>query len=202
MRKKAAKRGSTLAQLCVRAAPLARIFAVIAPLALGACVETTADLAPDPDAYHPFVLRDGANLAGASVAIVSVEGAPADVAAHFVDQLKQDAAARDIALTDAAKARYLVRGYLSASLTEDGASVEYVWDVFTADKHRAQRLTDVIAVKGAGDDPWALAGEAALTSVAAKSADDLAAYLSSTPEATPVAAAQPGAMALNDAQPQ
>jgi hypothetical protein len=46
----------------------------------------------------------------------------------------------------------------------------------------------VIAVKGSGDDPWALAGDAALTSVAAKSADDLAAYLSNTPEAAAVAA--------------
>ena len=47
----------------------------------------------------------------------------------------------------------------------------------------------MIAVKGAGDDPWALAGEAALTSVAAKSADDLAAFLSNTPEAAAHAAA-------------
>jgi hypothetical protein len=203
MTKKAAKRGSTRAHVAMRAAPLARLCAVIAPLALGGCLEATADLAPDPDAHQQFVLRDGANLAGASVAIVSVEGAPPGAAARFVDQLKQDAAARDIALTDAAKARYLVRGYLSASLSEDGASIEYVWDVFTADKHRAQRLNDVISVKGSGDDPWALAGEAALSSVAAKSADDLAAYLSSTPEATPVAAAAPpGAMALNDARPQ
>ena len=82
-----------------------------------------------------------------------------------------------------------MRGYLSASPTEDGAEIEYVWDVFTADKQRVQRLNDVIEVKGAGDDPWALAGEAALTSVAAKSADDLAAFLSNTPEAAPAAAA-------------
>ncbi len=69
-----------------------------------------------------------------------------------------------------------MRGYLSASLDEDGAAIEYVWDVFDPDKRRAQRLNDVIAVKGSGDDPWALAGQAALDSVAAKSADDLAAY--------------------------
>ncbi len=83
-----------------------------------------------------------------------------------------------------------MRGYLSATPTEDGAEIEYVWDVFAADKQRAQRLNDVIEVKGAGDDPWALAGEAALTSVAAKSADDLAAFLSNTPEAEPAAAAR------------
>jgi hypothetical protein len=202
MAEMAAKRGSARARLSVRVAPLARLCAVIAPLALAACVEATADIAPDPDSHHQFAFRDGANLAGASVAIVSVEGAPPGVAARFVDELKQDAEARDIALTDAAKARYLVRGYLSASLSEDGASIEYVWDVFTADKRRAQRLNDVITVKGSGDDPWTLAGEGALTSVAERSADDLAAYLSDTPEATPVAAAQPGPMALNDAPPR
>ena len=60
-------------------------------------------------------------------------------------------------------------------------------------KQRVQRLSDVIEVKGAGDDPWALAGEAVLTSVAAKSADDLAAFLSNTPEAAPAAAAAPPA---------
>ncbi len=37
--------------------------------------------------------------------------------------------------------------------------------------------------------PWALAGEAVLASVAAKSADDLAAFFSNTPEAAPAAAA-------------
>ena len=50
-------------------------------------------------------------------------------------------------------------------------------------KQRVQRLSDVIEVKGEGDDPWALAGEAVLTSVAAESAGDLAAFLSNTPEA-------------------
>ena len=47
-----------------------------------------------------------------------------------------------------AKARYLVRGYLTASPIEGGAEVDVVWDVFTPDKKRAQRLSDAIAVKG------------------------------------------------------
>jgi hypothetical protein len=160
-------------------------------LALGGCVEVAADLAPSVDAHRQFVRRDGVSLEQASVAIVSVDGAPDAIAASFSQTLAREAQARDIVVVDEAKARYLVRGYLSADLTEDGASIEYVWDVFTADKRRAQRLNDVIAVKGTGDDPWALAGEAALKSVAAKSADDLAAYLSNTPEAVAVAAGAP-----------
>ena len=181
---------------------LALLVALTAPLALGGCVavEATADVAPDAAASREFALREGANLAQASLAIVSVEGAPPAIAADFDRRLAGAARARQLAVVDAVKARYLVRGYLSASPTEDGAEIEYVWDVFTADKRRAQRLNDVIAVKGSGDDPWALAGQAALNSVAAKSADDLAAYLSYTPEATPVAAAAPAsAVALNTA---
>ena len=78
-----------------------------------------------------------------------------------------------------------MRGYLSASPVKDGAAVDFVWDVFTPDKQRAQRLTDTIVVRGSGDDPWAMVTPAALDSIAAKSADDLAAYLSNTPEAAP-----------------
>ena len=169
-------------------AALARLCVVAAPLALCGCVEVAADLAPSAEAHHQIARREGVSLAQASVAVVSVEGAPGAISASFSQALEREARARDIVVVDAASARYLVRGYLSASLTADGASIEYVWDVFTADKQRAQRLSDVIAVKGSGDDPWALAGDAALTSVAAKSADDLAAYLSNTPEAAAVAA--------------
>jgi len=187
-----------------RKATLALLVALTAPLALGACVavETAAEIAPDDAASRQFALRQGANLAQASLAIVSVEGAPPAIGADFDRRLDAAARSRDIAVVDAAKARYLVRGYLSASPTEDGAEIEYVWDVFAADKQRVQRLNDVIAVKGAGDDPWALAGEAVLTSVAARSADDLAAFLSNTPEAAPAAAAaaSPAETALGYAQ--
>ena len=172
-------------------AALARLCILAAPLALCGCLEAAADLAPSVEAHHQIARREGVNLAQASVAIVSLEGAPAAISARFSQILEREARARDVELVDAASARYLARGYLSAALTEDGASIEYVFDVFTADKRRAQRLNDVIAVKGTGDDPWALAGEAALKSVAAKSADDLAAYLSNTPEAVAVAAGAP-----------
>jgi hypothetical protein len=128
------------------------------------------------------------SLAPATVAIVSVQGAPETVAESFSQELTRDAKAREIVLVDPRKAHYLVRGYLSATATADGATLEYVWDVFGPDKQREQRLNDVISVKGTGDDPWTIAGASALSSVAAKSADDLAAFLSNTPEAKPIPA--------------
>jgi hypothetical protein len=103
--------------------------------------------------------------------------------------IDEAAAARRIAVASPAKARYLVRGYVTASLIEGGAEVDIVWDVFTPDKKRTQRLSDAIAVKGSGDDAWAMIDDSALNSVAAKCAEDLAAYLSNTPEAAPTSAA-------------
>ena len=183
--RKARKRRVVAAAFCL----------IVGPLALGGCVDNAADLAPDAEAHHQFARREGVSIAQASVAIVSVEGAPASVAADFRQALDRETRARDIAVVEAAKARYLVRGYLSAEPTADGAAIEYVWDVFTADKQRAQRLTDVIAVRGSADDPWALASGAALASVAAKSADDLAAFLSNTPDAVSAAPAESAAAA-------
>ena len=42
---------------------------------------------------------------------------------------------------------------------------------------------------GSGDDPWAMVSQATLDSIAGRCADDLAAYLSNTPEAAPGGAA-------------
>ena len=124
-----------------------------------------------------------------TVAIASVDGPPADLSTRFRQSFDAAAAARRIAVAAPAKAHYLVRGYLTASPIEGGAEIDVVWDVFTPNKQRAQRLTDAIAVKGTGDDAWAMIDDAALNSVAAKCADDLAAYLSNTPEAAPASAA-------------
>jgi hypothetical protein len=168
---------------------LAPACALGVALALGGCVEAASDAAAPGLAHRQIERREGVSLAPATVAIVSVAGAPDAVAASFLQELGRDARAREIVLVEPRKARYLVRGYLSATATADGATLEYVWDVFGPDKLRAQRLNDVISVKGVGDDPWAIAGEAALDSVAAKSADDLAAFLSNTPDAKPIAAA-------------
>jgi hypothetical protein len=156
--------------------------------ALSACNDVAAD-PPNTDARPQFVMRDDANMAAATVAIVSLDGTPADLSARFHESLDEAAAARRIAVASAAKARYLVRGYLTASPIEGGAEVDVVWDVFTPDKQRVQRLSDTIAVKGSGDDVWAMIDDAALNGVAAKCADDLAAYLSNTPEAARAGAA-------------
>ena len=155
---------------------------------LSACNDVAAT-PPSADASAQFALRDDANMAGATVAIASVDGPPVEFSTRFRQSFDEAAAARRIAVAAPAKAHYLVRGYLTASLIEGGAEIDVVWDVFTPNKQRAQRLTDAIAVKGAGDDAWAMIDDSALNSIAGKCADDLAAYLSNTPEAAPASAA-------------
>jgi hypothetical protein len=157
-------------------------------LTLCGCVDVAGNSTPSADTRPQFVRREGASMAGATVAIVSMEGAPAELSARFSQDLDQAATARQIAVTPAATARYLARGYLSASPAREGATVDLVWDIFTPDKKRVQRLSDAISIHGSGDDPWNLVSETELESVAAKCADDLAAYLSNTPEAAPGAA--------------
>jgi hypothetical protein len=152
-------------------------------LALAGCVDAANEVVAPPLAHRRIDRREGVSLAAATVAIVSVEGAPDEIAAAFDKALENEAKSREIVLVDAKKAHFLVRGYLSATAIKDGAALEYVWDVFGRDRSREQRLNDIIEVKGTGDDPWAMASGEALNSVAAKSADDLAAFLSNTSDA-------------------
>ena len=167
---------------------VAGFMLLLACATLSGCNDVAAN-PPNADAQAQFVMRDDANMSGATVAIASVDGAPTDVSTRFRQSLDEAAAARRIVVAAPAKAHYLVRGYVTASAIEGGAEVDIVWDVFTPDKKRTQRLSDAIAVKGSGDDAWAMIDDAALNSVAAKCADDLAAYLSNTPEAAPTSAA-------------
>lgn len=120
---------------------------------------------------------------GASVAMASLDGAPAAVNARFAGLFAAAAAARDMPLAQAAGANYLVRGYLSAYPVEEGTAIGYVWDVFDTGKHRTRRVTDAIIIKSADSDAWRLASDRVLESLAAKSADDLALFLAETPEA-------------------
>ena len=164
------------------------VLALLVGLATSSCVETAGDVAAGAEGSQQFARRADASMAGATMAIVSIDGAPSELSARFDQKLGEAAAQRQIAVAPPTSARYLVRGYLTAAPTRDGAAIDFVWDVFASDKQRAQRLSDSIMVRGSGDDAWAMVTDSALDSIAAKCADDLAAYLSNTPEAAPGAA--------------
>ena len=132
---------------------------------------------------------------GANVAFYTIDGPPAAVVAKFSALLANAAAAREIAVSDVPQARYFVRGYLTAYQVEDGTAVGYVWDVFDAGKRHAKRVDDMLVLKAKASDSWSVVGEAALSSLAARSADDLAVFLAATPEAIAAAKAAPAPLA-------
>lgn len=134
----------------------------------------------------------------ATVAISSIEGAPEAVVARLRQDFVAEAAGRDIALAEAPQARYFVRGYLDATPGETGTAVHYVWDVFDSAKQRNRRIDDGFEVPGQpGADPWSGVDDAALGTMASRSADDLAMFLSGVPEA----AAAPGVVAAAASAP-
>jgi hypothetical protein len=130
----------------------------------------------------------GASPRPAALAVTQMD-APEPLKTQFMALFNADVAQQDVALTDCAGARYMARGYISAYPVDGGARLTYVWDIYDRSAHRAQRLNDEIALKGAASDPWTLVDASALAALAQRSAGELAAYLSNTPEA--LAAAQP-----------
>jgi len=161
----------------------------IAGLALGLAGCQPASVAPEEAtalAPAPLARREGVSLADATLALVSLDGAPEAAADDFRQALLRQLGAREVASADAKMARYLVRVYLSATPAEGGANLEYVADVFDARRARVGRIGDGMGLKGTGD-AWSLASSEALDAAAAKCADDLAAWLSNRPEARPAA---------------
>ncbi|WP_374547961.1 hypothetical protein [Rhodoblastus sp.] len=168
-----------------------------AAVSLAGCNEPVNPAASAAAPNNAQPVASGYSPRPAAVAVTRMEGAPSPLQSQFMAFFNADAAQEDVALTDSAGARYLARGYLSAFLVDGGARLTYVWDIYDRTNHRAQRLNDEIALKGAAADPWALVDSAALSALAERSASELAAYLSNTPEALAAAAKSAAATAQN-----
>ncbi|MGP8232207.1 MAG: hypothetical protein ACLQL2_06000 [Methylovirgula sp.] len=166
-------------------------------LGLGGCVEDAAQ-APPPPAAPPadnIARRPDVSPAGATVGIASVGGAPGSLDDKFQAMFTAAAKRGDVSVSDGGDPNYLVRGYLSAYPEGDNTTaVSYVLDIFDAKKQRTQRVGDEIVVRGQAPDSWSLVSDDVLAAVAAKSAADLAAVMTNTPEAI-AANAAPGAAA-------
>jgi hypothetical protein len=137
--------------------------------------------------------------AGVPIAVESIEGAPPAVRTALASELVSAATARQVELVGAhAQARYRVRGYLTTEATADGGTaLAFVWDVFDAEKRRAQRVTGSSPVRAGAKNMWEALDKEALARLAARSMDEIATFLSasasgSIPPAAP-APEQPGA---------
>ena len=139
--------------------PLVGAFA--AALALAGCNESVSPAAVSAPQQSAQIVPSGYSPRPAAVAVTQMEGAPSPLQSQFMAYFNADAAKNDVALTNSAGARYLARGYISAFLVEGGAQLTYVWDIYDRTNHRAQRLNDEIALRGAAADPWSLVDSAA-----------------------------------------
>jgi hypothetical protein len=157
------------------------VFVLLTAVPLAACVDEAVDITA---VEQPYPKPESAGSpSGASIAIVGLEGAPDSVTDRFSAALADATKDRDITIADVKQARYVVRGYLTAYPVEGGTTFSYVWDVFAGEKGRSQRVSDALVIKKTADDPWSLVDDKVLSDLVAQSTDDLAAYLSNTPEA-------------------
>jgi hypothetical protein len=190
----------------------ARLWMIWAALAcgigLGGCVEDSAQapVAAMPSSSSDNIApRPGVSPSGATVAVASISGAPGGFDDKFQAMLTAYAKRGGVSIADAGQPNYLVRGYLSADSEGDAATVvSYVLDVFDAGKHRTQRVENEVVLRGTAPDPWSLVNDDVLATVAQKSAADLAAVMTNTPEA--IAASTPATapaqqVASSSAQP-
>ena len=158
------------------------VLALLAGLAgLAGCADTAT---PPATALAPVVRREGANLAAVPVTLVSLQGAPEGPGHDFQVALTRELTSRGVATAEPKKARYMLRGYLAARPGQGGADISYVFDIYDRLRVRAARLDASFALKGEGD-AWSLLDAKTIDGLAAQSADDIAAWLSQTPEASP-----------------
>ncbi len=137
---------------------------------------------------------------GATVAFSSIDGLPEGQFHTLVQDLNTEAQTRRLTITSRAQpSAYRVRGYLAATVDDGKTTIDWVWDVFDRDQHRALRISGSETAK-AGDG-WQAADNAMLQRIAHTSMGELAAFLTApavAPGAVPAPASQTIAFAAPD----
>lgn len=113
-----------------------------------------------------------------AIAFEAIDGAPSAVNDRLVGRLNGEAAARQIQVVarDGAP-RYRVRGYMATAGSGSSATVTYVWDVFDPQQRRSTRIAGEERVAAQGRDAWTGIDDAAAARIAARSMDQIAAWM-------------------------
>jgi hypothetical protein len=126
---------------------------------------------------------------GTTVAFESIDGPPETVFRTLVQQLSQEAQARQVSVVSReAAAQYHIRGYVAAHVQGKKTTISWVWDVYDADRQRALRLAGEEAGPP-GRTAWAAADDQVVGRIARDGMTRLAAFLGSPtiPDASPPA---------------
>ena len=131
---------------------------------------------------------------------------PAAVATFSFDQIKgvptnkQDVLARSIAKYAQTRNLHLVRrsdatatyhvwGYLSAVGGDVGTNVTYVWDILDQSGNRVLRFSGIEITGAADADPWASVDGSTLDTIAARTVEDVYAWINRLPQPSATGAA-------------
>jgi hypothetical protein len=120
-----------------------------------------------------------------AIAFESIDGPPPTVFERLVAQLTKEAEARKLPVVSRANpGAWRVRLYLAAHMQKRQAAISWVGDVFDTSYDRAFRVSGEEPVSPARRDVWALADDAVLARIAAKSLDAIVAQMNA-PESSP-----------------
>jgi hypothetical protein len=127
---------------------------------------------------------------GPTVAFESIDGPPPTIFNRLVQDLSEEASARQVAVVSReGQAQYRVRGYLAALVVgkRRNTVIAWAWDVYDAEQQRALRISGELPASGSGRGTWAAADDGVLRRIAMTSMDQLAAFLAapSAPPASP-----------------
>jgi hypothetical protein len=116
---------------------------VAAPIAFAAAACTTDGL------------TTGSVSPGTSVAFERIDGAPELVFRKLVQDLSDEAEARQIAVVSRdGAARYRIRGYVAAHAHNGRTTIAWVWDIYDADQSRALRISGEEDAGPAAKNAW------------------------------------------------
>ena len=176
---------------------------------LGVCVAgcSSTPQGPMASATGPMVSATAQGpRVGPTVAFDSIDGPPESIFTRLVQDLGDEAAARQVAVVSRqGPAQYRVRGYLAALVQGKRRTtvISWVWDVYDAGQQRIIRISGEEPGGGSGRGTWAAADDGVLHRIATTSMDRLAGFLAApdvAPPAGPAAPAAPGPnVAANDA---
>src|SRR5271156_6627455 len=121
------------------------------------------------------------NMRGPPVSFDSIDGPPEAVFRSLVQQLNQEAQARQVAVVSrGSAAQYRIRGYVAAHVQGKRTTISWVWDIYDSDRQRAMRLAGEEAGPP-GRTAWAAADEQVVGRIARDGMTRLAAFLGSPP---------------------
>jgi hypothetical protein len=101
---------------------------------------------------------------------------------RFREEFDKAARSREVALAKTDAAPYRLRVYLTALPAQAGTRLAYVFDVYDRQGRRVQRLSDEVGVSSDAN-PWDAINDSSVAAIANRGAEDVAAFLSNTPEA-------------------